>query len=302
MHVDPDLEAIAARLSSAELRNDDDLDPFDENSGPFVDLYSVAGLQRVFREYGVSQALEARGLGDHHLKITRDDPFRHRLEIVLGDGTPVLDMRLHLKETAIGADVGNSMTVVVVDWLLMQHPRRPFSPERPRFPGQLHPGTGLGRLVHNLMILLCRRLGRDGLVTVPERFHLAVLYRRIEYVAANPKDDVGVNAVLDAGDRAGVDLVTLAWALERGCVFDEDGRPFQYSPHTLIAPVSSRLEKALSAPSSSWFSALSSLSSHLSGAPAAPQLRVDLEALQRSLLADPVDGYVFRSPVVASSR
>ncbi len=278
VRVDPDLEAIASRLSSAELRAGDDDDPFDEHSGPFVDVYSVAGLQRVFQEYGVKEALASRDLGDHHLKITRDDPFRHRLQIVLDDGAPVMDMRLHLQESSSGALGDRPMTVVVVEWLLMQHPRRRFSPHKPRFPGQLYPGTGLGRLVHNLMILLCRRLGRDALVTVPERFHLAVLYRRIDYVAVDAADDVVVDAVLAAGDRAGVDLATLAWAIERGCVTDADGTAFVYEPHTLILPVSPRLERAMSAKPKTTTAK-------------APHFVVDVAALKRSLAADPVDGF-----------
>ena len=278
LRVDPDLERIAAKLSSADLRvaddDDDDDDLFSERTSPvFVDAYSEAGLKRAFVEYGVVDDLNARGLQGHRLQITREDGFRHRLEIFLDDGSRVMDLRLHLRERSVLR--GKPVAVVAIDWLLMQDPRRPFSAANPRLPGQAHPGTGMGRKVQGLLVLLCRRLGRDGLVSVPERFHLSVLYRRIGFVPVVAADTAGVDAALAAADVAGISLAQLAWAVERGFVVDGAGAPWVYSPHTLICPVSSRLQRALRASSP--------------GA-AAMTLHVDVAGLRASLANDPVDG------------
>lgn len=237
--VDPRLERIAARLTSAQLRADADDDDGDvlAAGNAFVDAYSTAGLKRALDEYGVTKALEDRGLADHDVVITREDAFRHRLRLVLKDGPPIMDLRLHLVDAA-GA------SIVVVDWLLMQNPRASFTPKKPQLPGQEHPGAGMGAQVHQLLVLLCRRLGRDALVTVPERFHLAALYRRAGYVGA-VDDDANVNGVLAAGDRAGVSFAALAWAVERGFVKDADGAVYVHAPRELFFPLSKRLRRAV---------------------------------------------------------
>lgn len=210
MRVDPALERIAARLTTADLcvNSGDTADLFDEDERPFVDVYGVAGLQRVIHEFGLDEALRRRGLGDHHGVITRDDDFRHRMWFSLSEGSPIMDLRLHLQEAAVIH--GDVVAVVVIDWLLMQHPRRCFSAERPRLPGQRHPGTGLRCVVHGLLVLLCRRLGRDGLVTVPERFHLAARYRRLGYAAVDV-DSAADGAVAAAVGAAAVVFDRYRW-------------------------------------------------------------------------------------------
>lgn len=289
--VDSRMERIARRLTAAELRieadgadDDDDLLAV-RQTDRFVDTYSPTGLKRAFDEYGITTALEQRGLGDHRLVITREDPFRHRLQLLLDDGSMIMDLRLHLVDADVGARgdakakakaaepaSGDSASVVVVDWLLMQNPRASFTAARPCLPGQQHPGTGLGGQVNQLLILLCRRLGRDGLVNTPERFHLAQLYRRMGWVG-DSDDDAVIAGIVDAATRQGLSLPELAWAVERG--FVKDGADaWAWSPHEVFCPVSKRFERALAHP------------------PAAPRpgFVVDVDALRASLRSSPVPG------------
>ncbi len=291
--VDSRLERIARRLTLADLRSDDDDDDGDllaaRQADWFVDVYSPSGLRHAFYEYGITSALAARGLADHRLLVTREDPFRHRLQLLLDDGGVIMDLRLHLVDAAVAKaphekDSGDKnsgdknsgdndrISVVVVDWLLMQNPRAAFSTARPRLPGQEHPGTGLGGQVHQLLILLCRRLGRDGLVNTPERFHLAALYRRLGYVG-DAHDDAIIAGVVAAAARQSISLPLLAWAVDRGFVNNDAGK-YRYAPHELFCPVSKRLERALAHP------------------PAAPQpgFVVDVDGLHRSLRHEPVAG------------
>ena len=281
---DPRFQRIAQRLTAADLREgaaDGDLEEQDlmaaRTGQCFVDAYSEAGLRRALDEYGITAALTRLGLGDHHLLITADDPFRHQLRIALDDGRLIMDLRLHLVDAAIDpAKDPHRVAVVVVDWLSMQNPRASFSPARPRLPGQEHPGTGLGRQVHQLLMILCRRIGRDALITVPERFHLAVLYRQLGYLCLDADVDAALTGVERAGAAADLSLAKLAWAVERGCVHAVDGGPrvFAHAPVELVCPVSARLERALSRRS----------------AKAIPRFVVDVDALSRSLKNDPVDG------------
>lgn len=283
--MDQHFERIARRLSTLELRrpdadDDDALDamkpgsPFGRVPRRFVGTYSAAGLGTVIHEYGLDAKLRAQGLGDYRLVVTDEDPFRHRLQLVLPEGAHAMDMHIHLRTLVDGADV------VVVEWLRMQNPRARFTRERPRLPGQEHPGTGLGRDVAQLLVLMCRRIGRDGLVTVPERFHLAELYARGGWRAALPAADLELDDVL-AGTRA-LSLAERAWAVARGFVRDGDGAPYVYVPRERVLPVSERMQAR-------GFGALDAVA-RLAHALHRRPFTVDVEGLARSLAADPVEG------------
>jgi hypothetical protein len=243
--VDPRFERIAARLTVLQLQP-----PADDDAPRFAQFYSPDGIKNVIHEYGLHQKLVAQGLGDYVLRIDEEDAWRQRLELAVPEGQ-IMDLRLHLQRAQV-AGVDEHADLVVIDWLLMQNPRASFSRERPRLPGQTHPGTGLGRDVAQLLVLLCRRVGRDGLLVVPERFHLAELYRRGGWRALRRSDD-------------------------RGARFD-------YVPHGRLLPVSASLERAV-APGG--FLALK----EISGLFFAPRrFHVDVAGLQASLREGPVEG------------
>ena len=296
VRVDPAFERVARRLSVVELRAEDAsvpatsegtpggtvngrFDPFAADSGLFVDFYTPAGLRRAITRYGLHEKLVEQGLGDWELVVTREDAFRHRMEVVINGGTTrVMDLRLHLSRVAMpGAE--ESVDVVFVDWLLMQNPRRSFSVDRPRLPGQQHPGTGLGRAVHNLLLILCRRIQREALLSVPEYWHLARIYQSGGYVPLSPSLARDMDDITRAGEKAGLSLCLTAWAVERGCVVLPDGAAYSWHPSELLAPVSSRLEAGVR---SGGFLHQPSL--------ARRTLRLDVEALRKSLADQPVEG------------
>jgi hypothetical protein len=72
-------------------------------------------------------------------------------------------------------------------------------------------------------------------------------------------------------------MAGLAWAVERGFVCRLDGTPWSYAPVALICPVSPRLEQALARGNDD--AGRRSL-----------ELCVDVDALQASLVEDPVPG------------
>jgi hypothetical protein len=168
----------------------------------------------------------------------------------------------------------------------MQHPRRVFSTAHPRLPGQAFPGTGMGRQVHDLLVLLCRRIGRDALLNTPERFHLAALYRRVGYraVVDDDADEVAagvgvgaavVDAVVEAGGAAQLSFPQVAWAVERGFVV-VDGARYAYTPAPHLCVVSERAER--------WAKRLPQETKGNA------HIVVDVDGLRRSLRDDPVDG------------
>lgn len=299
--IDPSFERLARRLTSLQLRRPDSgadgtdvaddisdaLEPDRSRSRAFMDTYSDAGLRTVIAHYGLHDKLVEQGLGDYQLVVTEEDPFHHRLEIVLPtlERVHVLDLRLHLARLSLpGSDDEDGealrVDVVAVEWLRMQNPRKRFTPERPRLPGQVFPGTGLGKDVGQLLQLMCKRVGREGLVTVPERHHLAELYARGGWLAPSPGGDRLIDEVQLAG--RGLSFAARAWAMERGFVFDEQGEPVVYVPEERVLPISDRVQRAL-APGGFWQFATQLLEPRR-------RLRVDVEGLARSLETSPVEG------------
>ena len=286
--VDPRFEAISRRLTMLELMDPGPAAPPEGSespfarSGRFVHTYSEAGLRTAIREFGLDDKLRALGIADVELRITEEDPFRHRLEVLLDDAEledrHVMDMRLHLSRVGL-LGVPEHADVVMVDWLLMQNPRGSFSATRPRLPGQRYPGTGLGRDIAQMLMLLCRRVQREALITIPERFHLAELYRRSGWLPINLDEEHALTDVLYA--TRSLTLAARAWAVERELVRDTDGAPFIYHPHERVMPVSERVEGAL-APGGFF------MLKEVLRAPRRFELNVD--ELRRSLRDDPVDG------------
>lgn len=288
--IDPAFERLARQLTMLQLRRGDDGDDISDALSPegprtatFMDTYSDAGLQTVIEHYGLDAKLKERGLGDYELVITEEDPFHQRLEIVLPslERTHVMDLRLHLARLSLSD--GERVDVVAVEWLRMQNPRGQFTSSRPRLPGQVHPGTGLGKDVGQLLQLMCRRVGREGLVTVPERFHLAELYARGGWLAPSGGADRLIDEVKLAAPA--LSFAARAWAMERGFVFDESGAPVSYTPEERVLPVSERVQRAL-APGGFWRIA----SQLLEPLELRRRLFVDVEALARSLETSPVEG------------
>ncbi|MCG3172119.1 MAG: hypothetical protein GMKNLPBB_00264 [Myxococcota bacterium] len=315
MSVDPHYRRIANRLSVLELTGvnpdrplsmaDMDLRAGDLNSvsdSRFLNFYTEDGLKLGLKAYGLHDRLVAQGLGDIELRVSREDPYHQRLELLLGgqpdDEHRVMDLRIHLcrMRAPVENDAGDQelFDMMIINWLSMQNPRACFSREHPRLPGQKHPGTGLGRAIHNILMIMCERTGFDGLLTAPERFHLALLYHRGGYRFASQKENERLE------DAASFLLKRLpfalaAWAVERGFLKQHelnpsaDGSsavsewsPWRYQASEMLLPVSRRLKDRLGRNEGflqRWF-----------GRRPHNPLRVDYDGLYHSLLADPVEG------------
>lgn len=280
-------EEVSQRLTMLQLMDPGPAAPSDggdvfARGDRFAHTYTEAGLRTAIHEYGLDEKMRAIGIDEYELRITEDDPFRHRLEVLLPDDDledrHVMDLRIHMTRVGVPG-VNESADVVIIDWLLMQNPRAPFTRQRPRLPGQRYPGTGLGRDVAQLLFLLTRRVQREALVTVPERFHLAELYRRGGWQPINLEEEHALSDVLTATRHLG--FAARAWAVERGLVRDEHDAPFVYRPHERVLPVSERLDQALTPGGFLMLKEVLRAPRHFD---------VDLDELRQSLAADPVDG------------
>jgi len=135
------------------------------------------------------------------------------------------------------------LAMLRIEWLLLQNPREPFSPARPRLPGQEHPGLGMLRDVIAMLTVICERLQLDGLLWVPAHYHTAAQGRHASRFLA-PADE-GLFRALEAA-LAGLPLPAAVAAVEQGRVRDAaTGEPFAWHPMVVVVAVSERLRQQL---------------------------------------------------------
>lgn len=224
-------------------------EPAGEAGGRLLGYYTAAGLREALRRYGflprVAQVLGAQE-DDLVVRVDTGDRFHHVMRILWQPGDRlVLELRLHLQEQPTEAPLSYPTLVpdgperagyVSCEWLTLQHPGAEFAAERPRLPGQMHPGLGLGAEVQTLLLMLTERLRRHGLLAYPAWFHTAVLYAR-RFWFLDPLAAGQLLALCRAGAEAELSLGEQSWALELGCVW-LDGAPYTWAARELLFPLS----------------------------------------------------------------
>ena len=244
---------IARRLNRPELQQEIQTegaeDPFaDLMSSPaskrFLGFYSEEGLRLGLEQYGFLDAIRQRGLGDLVVAFDLKDPYRHRL-LVYGDGEAVAANRLcelrvrvvhrpeeYLFERELGED---PQDFLYIDGLFLQNPRKPFLSDRPRLPGQQHPGLGVSYEVFVLLKIMAERLRFTGVLNVPAYYHNAYLYN-IRSRFLDPVVEGRFRALRrDLGERP---LAEATWAVHTDSVLDADtGEPFRWEGHEQLFAV-----------------------------------------------------------------
>ena len=207
----------------------------------FLGYYSRHGVELALERSGVLDRLRALGF-EPWLEMDLDSPGGETLRVFGSPGRRELLTELRAARDAIDLP---GFEVLRVEWLMIQDPRSEFPADRPALPGQRHPGLGLLRDVISLLILVCDRLGLDGLYFVPSHFHLATQsHKYLRFI--RPEDEARYRAICDAlGD---LPLGEATRAVARGRVRDERGRPVEWTPVPMVLPVSKRLETEVMGP------------------------------------------------------
>ncbi|HEX9653377.1 MAG TPA: hypothetical protein VGA99_06680 [bacterium] len=191
--------------------------------GCFLGVVAQADLESLLKRRRVLPGLKARGFENLTWQVDTKDPYEHTLRIYCGHtGQDHLLIELVLHKTAVvlsphnetGRFAGKS-DVLFVEWLQLQNPLRDFDVNRPRLPGQRHPGLGLANEVLDFLVDLCKRCGLSGVVAVPGHFHNAVIFSKsFKYL------NTGCEGKLQALQRDLKDypLAMVSWAIELNCV------------------------------------------------------------------------------------
>lgn len=252
---------IAKRLSTAQLQKGasqmDDLsesDLFNMNIGKrgnsfFLGYYSLEGIKLAFEKYGIIESLRKSGFDNILYKMDTGDPFIHRLSLYDGKQAPEtmlaeVVLRKNVESITMPFDDeinGKKFSTLTIEWLSMQNPRAQFIKQRPRMPGQTHPGLGLASKIVEILLITVWRLGLAGLINIPDHYHNANLYSRI-FFYIDPEMQARLIAL--GRDTAKYSLYEIAWAIEWGALLDKaSGKPAEWVPSKQVVPMDSQLKK-----------------------------------------------------------
>ncbi|HEX9669490.1 MAG TPA: histone deacetylase [Thermoanaerobaculia bacterium] len=220
----------------------DDLDAALGGLGPpprrLLGAFSREALELLLERAGLLERLRARGFTRPTLDLEVGGPAGDTLRLWGDERRRELLLELRLardRRTLPGFDL------LRLEWLLLQDPRSPFTPQRPPLPGQRHPGLGLLQDVAALLILAGERLQLDGLVFVASHYHLASQGKRwLRFV--DPAEEGRFRALQEA--LRGVPLAEATHAVASGRVVDAaDGAPFVWRPAPMVLPLSAALRE-----------------------------------------------------------
>ncbi|MGB8332047.1 MAG: hypothetical protein WCE62_18110, partial [Polyangiales bacterium] len=228
-------------LSEADLM--DDLTGPRYKSTRILDYYSRHGLEFALEKYGLMDEIRSRGFTEPRLTIDPEDPERQHLTVHAkkdGEEHLLVDqvLRRLVRPAPEGLEPPDEIQLLYVEWMLLQNPTEKFSLRQPQWPGQDHPGLGVGEQVMHVLFRGATRLGLDGVAHHPSRYHIAFIGGR-QFFFLDPKIQGRFEAIREV--LAPLDLTEAAWKMERGEVCWSDGEPVEWIPEDVVVPASERL-------------------------------------------------------------
>jgi len=208
-----------------------------------LDYYSRHGLEFALEKYGVMDEIRKRGFTKPRLTIDPSDPERQHLTIhATKDGAEhlLVDQVLGrvVRPAPEGLEPPDEVQLLYVEWMMLQNPTEEFSLRHPQWPGQDHPGLGVGEQAMHMLFQAATRLGLDGLAHHPSRYHIAFIGGGGSFFL-DPEIQGRFEAIREV--LSPTDLSEAAWKMERGEVCWSDGEPIEWIPEDIVIPASERL-------------------------------------------------------------
>jgi hypothetical protein len=211
----------------------------------FLGRLSEGALRRELEGAGILAALADRGYpevslhldvveGEHRLRVTAPGVPDALVELRASERTGLPREKLMRDH---GIDV---LYLLAVHWFSLQNPRASFTSARPRLPGQVFPGLGIGRRFFGRLVAWAHDWGKDGLLNFPAYYHNAVFFGMMfRFLSAARQGrfealsrDLAALPVCDASAAVAEGRVRLRGARE----------PFAWQPAEMVAPVTRGLK------------------------------------------------------------
>ena len=207
-----------------------------------LDYYSRHGLEFALQKYGLTDEIRARGFTDLRLEIDPADPERQHLTLHAAKGGAehlLVDQVLRRVKRAApeGLEPPDDLQFLYIEWMLQQDPTIDFSLRNPQWPGQDHPGLGIGEPTMVMLLQGAQRLGLDGLMHHPSRYHIAFIGGGQSFFL-DPELQGRFEAIREV--LGPLDLAEAAWKMERGEVCWGDGERVEWIPEDMAVPGSDR--------------------------------------------------------------
>jgi acetoin utilization deacetylase AcuC-like enzyme len=212
-------------------------------SRTFLGVFSRQDVELQLETFGLLPQMRARGFRYLRVEFGRSEAD-DTLRVLCEDRSPaelLLELRASRNRSAVPG-----FEVIRIEWLLLQNPREPFSPRRPRLPGQNHPGLGLLKDVMGWLVLLCEQHRLDGVLFVAAHYHIAVQSRRLVRLL-DPREEGRMRGLMAAFE--GLSLAEATTAVAEGRVIDAaSGEPVRWEPIACVVPVSEGLTERVAGP------------------------------------------------------
>jgi acetoin utilization deacetylase AcuC-like enzyme len=248
---------LSELVSPAELRGDagrgeDDLGLSEEDlfgalareprENRFLGYYSRHGLELALERLGLLQRLRERGFEHPTIEFELDNPAGQTVRVF--SDTDRAELLAELRAQRDRRTIPDA-EMLRIEWLLLQNPRERFAPGKEPLPGQRHPGLGMLRDVAAMTVLICDRLGLDGILFVPSHYHMAA--QATEYLRfLEPVDAARYAAFQEAVGHLPLGEATRA--VDQGRVVDAaTGEPVPWQPVPMLMAVSEGLQRRLEA-------------------------------------------------------
>jgi len=207
----------------------------------FLGYFSRHAVELLLERSGILAQLRSRGFRRLRVELDNRDGPGHTVRVV-SEGEPenvLMELRAERRRGVVP-----DMEVIALEWLLLQNPLAEFSPDRPRLPGQQHPGLGLLSDILGWLLVVCEQHGLDGVAFTAAHYHIAVQSRRL-VKALRPADEARMCALADALE--GLSLAEATKAVADGRVSDaSSGAPVHWTPVSALLPVSERARDLVS--------------------------------------------------------
>lgn len=207
----------------------------------FLGYYSRHGVELALEQLGILQSIRDLGFPQPTITFELDNPAGQTVRIY-GD-TDEKELLTELRARRDRQTVPGS-ELLRVEWILLQNPRLSFGDEgcehREPLPGQRHPGLGLLRDTMALLVLICDRLGLEGISFVPSHYHMAA--QAEEYLAfLDPEDAERYRAFREAVGH--LPLGDATRAVDQGRVIDTaTGEPVTWEPVPMVMAIGDELK------------------------------------------------------------